>query len=333
MCILAYFIICFATPFNKFLKNRSIENQINYLSHILDQGYDNQLQSRYPEGKVFSNALLALSVIEYCDKNKDFKVENAEIVDKCLDRLLSKNALRIFPTDIKPTYGMFYNGWVNNVLVSYSKSQLFLFSNNQQKIIDTSQTIESELNSTQKDSIKILDSYTGSHYPADNLIGIVSLQDSITKHLWLDKIFSETLHPKKLINHAESDQSIARGSSSALIVYCLNKSRYPDIIQYQNKYKETFVDQYFGIQLVKENENGSNNSDFDSGPVIFGYGAAATIMNIKTQASIGDKKHSKITWAFFNTISIPLNFFYSKHYLFQQEPMYDLFMLWAAVEL
>lgn len=90
--------------------------------------------------------------------------------------------------------------------------------------------------------------------------------------------------------------------------------------------------QYCGLQLVKENENGSNDSDYDSGPVIFGYGAAATIMNIKTQASLGDK-NSTITWAFFNLISLPVNIFQSKYYLFQQEPMFDLFMLWSAVEM
>jgi hypothetical protein len=50
--ILAYLVICFATPFNKSLRNRSIGNQINYLSGILDEGYDDQLQARYPEGKV-----------------------------------------------------------------------------------------------------------------------------------------------------------------------------------------------------------------------------------------------------------------------------------------
>lgn len=330
--ILVYFIICFATPFNKSLRHRSIENQINYLANILDKGYDNQLQTRYPEGKVFSNALLALSIIEYCDKNKNIKTEYAVTVDKCIDRLLSKNALRIFPTDMDPTYGMFYNGWANHVLVSYIKSSLFPLSNNKQKILDSSQMIESRLISAQKDSIKLLDSYAGGHWPADNLIGIVSLKDSITKQLWLKKLSDETQHPKKLIYHGESDQTIARGSSSALITYCINKSRFPDIIEYHNKYKETFVDQYCGIQLVKENENGSNDSDYDSGPVIFGYGAAATIMNIKTQASLGTQ-NSKITWAFFNTISFPLNFFYSKNYLFKQEPMYDLFMLWAAVEM
>lgn len=217
--LLSYFLISLATPFNKSLRHRSIENQINYLSDILDEGYDNQLQSRYPEGKVFSNALLALSVIEFCDKNNIFKAEYSEAVDKCIDRLLSKNAIRIFPTDISPTYGMFYNGWVNHVLVSYSKSELFKKSIIHKKILETTQMIESRLINALKDSIRLLDSYSGSHWPADNLVGIISIQDSITKQLWIEKILSETDQPKKLINHVGDDQAIAKGSSSAMITY------------------------------------------------------------------------------------------------------------------
>jgi hypothetical protein len=55
-------------------------------------------------------------------------------------------------------------------------------------------------------------------------------------------------------------------------------------------------------------------------------------MNMKTQASLGNQ-NSKITWAFFNALSFPLNILQSKYYIFQQEPMFDLFMLWAAVEM
>ncbi len=330
--ILVYFIICFTTPFNKFLRHRSIENQITYLSQSLDQGYDNQLQLRYPEGKVFSNVLLALSIIDHYEKTKKFDSEYSKTVDKCIQRLLSENALKNFPDHINPPYGIFYNGWVNHVLVSYSKSSLFQFSEIRNEIHAASQSIETKLLSAQKDSIKLLDSYTGSHWPADNLIGIVSMQDSTIKQLWLEKILSSTDHPTKLINHAGDQQSIIRGSSSALVTYCLSKIPYPNIIQYNDTYKETFVDQYFGIQLGKENENGTNDSDYDSGPVIFGYGAAATIMNMKTQASLGDK-NSKITWAFLNSISLPISLFQSKYYLFKTEPMFDLFMLWAAVEI
>lgn len=102
--------------------------------------------------------------------------------------------------------------------------------------------------------------------------------------------------------------------------------------EYNNQFKKTFVSSFFGVQLVKENEDGSNKMDVDSGPVLFGYGASATIMNIKTQASFGSSK-AKITWAVMNMISLPFNFFDSKFYLLKQEPMFDLFMLWGCVEL
>ena len=150
--ILAYFVICFVTPFNKSLRHRSIENQINYLSHILDQGYDDQLQSRYPEGKVFSNALLALSIIEHCNKTDNVNSRYSKTVDKCIQRILSENSLKNFHAQINPPYGMFYNGWVNHVLVSYTRSSLFHFSEIQKEILASFQTIESRLIAAQKDS-------------------------------------------------------------------------------------------------------------------------------------------------------------------------------------
>ena len=92
--LLVYLLLCFTTPFNKYLRNRSIENQINYLSQILDQGYDDQLQSRFPEGKVFSNSLLALSIIEHCNKTENCNSVYAKTIDQCIQRLLSENSLK-----------------------------------------------------------------------------------------------------------------------------------------------------------------------------------------------------------------------------------------------
>ena len=107
---------------------------------------------------------------------------------------------------------------------------------------------------------------------------------------------------------------------------------YEQIEEYNNSFKNTFIDDYFGIQLVKENEDGSNSMDVDSGPVLFGYGASGTIMNIKTQASINNGE-SKRTWAAMNSISFPINIFGKKYYLLKKEPMFDIFMLWGSVEL
>ncbi len=330
--ILIYVFICFATPFNLFLRNRSIENQINYLSRILDRGYDDDLQLSYPEGKLFSNALLALSTIEYCDRNNEFHERFSLIVDKCIHRIQSEKALRIFNPEIDPKYGMFYNGWVNYVNKAYQGSPLFEYSSIQESVIGVSKVIEDRLLRTQIDSLRVLDTYLGSNWPADNLIGIMSLNEDSIKWRWIDTILNSTNHPSKLVHHSGSNKSEIRGSSSAMITFCLSELTVDGIKEYDNTFKEIFVDEYLGIQLVKEYEDGSNISDIDSGPVLFGYGASATIMNIKTQASLNSSR-ARLTWAAMNVISLPVNIFGKKYFMFKKEPMFDLFMLWGCVEL
>lgn len=330
--ILIYTLLCLITPHNKFLRTRSIDNQINYLSKIIDKGYDNELQRRFPEGKIFSNCLLALSTIEFCDRNEKASEKYAKIVDRCIQRIQSKKALSIFSANMKPAYGMFYNGWANFVYTSYQESKLFKFSEIADEIIQESNKIQEQLIETQDDSLRILDTYIGSNWPGDNLIGILSLSDDSLKDKWIEKLIETSNHQSGLINHAGSNLSAIRGSSSALVTYCLSKLQYEYREAYNDKFTDVFVDNYLGIQLVKENEDGSNDMDFDSGPVVFGYGASATIMNIKTQASFGNRK-ARTTWGAMNLISLPMNIFAKKYYLFQQEPMLDLFMLWGSTEL
>lgn len=330
--LLTYGFLCLSTPFIGFLKNRSIRNQINYLSSIIDEGYDDTLQNRFPEGKLFSNAILALSTIEFCNQNKEYDKKYAAIVDNCIRRIQSEKTSQIFNSNLSPKYGIFFNGWSNLVYSNYKSSPLFTFSELQINVKEASTIIEERINKTQTDSLRILDSYHEAKWPADNLIAITSMSNESLKKNWTKVLFEHSNHKSGLINHFDSDPSKIRGSSSAMITYCLGKSKFDNIKKYNELYKTIFIDEYLGVQLVKENEDGSNLMDVDSGPVVFGYGASATIMNIKTQASLGSNK-SKITWALMNTIALPINIFNKKYYLMKKEPMYDLFMLWGSTEL
>lgn len=298
----------------------------------MDKGYDDILQDRFPEGKIFSNALLALSTIEYCNQNQIFNEKYSEIVDNCIRRIQSKKATQTFSENMIPQYGMFYNGWSNLVYFTYKQSQLFEYSKIQNIVTQTSQEIEEKISKTQSDSLKILDTYFGTNWPADNMIGICSLNNNTLKAHWIQLLLNSTKNKSGLIHHVSSNVSEIRGSSSAMITYCLAQSSYKNVDQYNEMFHSKFVDEYLGVQLVKENENGSNEADVDSGPVVFGYGASATIMNIKTQASLRKQK-SRLTWAAINSLALPIHVFNKKYYLFKKEPMLDLFMLWASTEL
>jgi hypothetical protein len=223
---LAYVLLCLLTPFNKVLRNRSIGNQISYLSQILDKGYDDELQNRFPEGKLFSNSLLALSTIEYCEKYDVAHEQYSKIVDNCIKRIQSQRALEVFESNMNPKYGMFYNGWANYVYSSYKWSKLFNYSTIKENVIEQSDIIETRLISTQNDSLRILNTYSGLNWPADNFIGIISLRDKELQKRWVTKIFETAKHDSGLINHSGSDKSIIRGSSNAMITFCLSKIGY-----------------------------------------------------------------------------------------------------------
>ena len=327
--ILLYGFLCFITPFNKRLRDRSIKNQINYLSKLLDEGYDDVLQERFPEGKLFGNCLLALAVIEFCDKNEIENSNYADVVDNCIRRIDSAKAKENFDFNLRPELGMFYLGWSNLVYSDYKKSSLIEYSKVRNDVEKRSAEIESTLLTIQADSLRIIPSYQEANWPADNFIGISSVKNSDLKIKWIDLLFNTTRHPSGLIHHSGFDPYEIRGSSSAMITYCLKRAEYDGSEEYNELYKNRFVRTLMGMQLVLENENGSNDRDIDSGPVWFGYGASATIMNIKTQSLFGDS-NAKVTWAVMNLMGLPIQIFKRKSYLFKREPMLDLFMLWTC---
>lgn len=327
-----YTFLCLLTPFNNALLNRSIQNQINYLSIAMSNGSDDEIQNRFPEGKLFSNSLLALSIIEYCNQTKKFENKYSHIVDNCIKRIQSEKALDVFDPNLNPKYGIFYLGWANLVYSKYIQSDLIKLSKLNSNVVERSNEIETTILKTQKDSLRILNTYKESNWPADNLIGIASISDKELQTKWINLILSNTENQSGLIHHAGDQKNIVRGSSTSLITYCLNTIGFTDMKIYNEKFKNIFIDNYFGIELVREYENGSNQIDLDSGPIVFGYGASATIMNIKTQASLNNP-NAKITWAAINLISMPINIFKRKYLILKKEPMLDLFMLWASTGL
>lgn len=329
---LVYALTCLITPFVSVLRMRAIENQITYLSELLDNGYDNTLQERFPEGKMFSNAILALSIIEYSDHYKIPSEYYATIVDKCVIRILSNKAQESFDETMIPEYGMFYNGWALLVINTYTASSLSKLSEIKEVLTKESLLIEQRLLRAQSDSLRILESYSGLNWPADNLIGLTSLKNKDLQKDWLEVILKTTQDPDGLIHHTGFNPFEARGSSSAMITYCLGKISPNLAKEYNESYRNNFIDSFLGADLVLEHKDRSSSMDIDTGPVILGYGASATVMNVKTQGSLG-QYNAKFSWAFMNLFGLPVNLLGHKYYLLKQEPMLDLFLLWGAVEL
>lgn len=328
---MVYVLCALATPYVPTLHKRSIENQINYLNRQLVSGMDNDLQIRFPEGFVFANALFALSVLEYSEIVNKNDALYATYLDRTTNRLLSDRAKRSFSKDLELPYGAFYSGWTNLVLHKYRNSRLLDYSKIKDEVITANDSLEQLMLKAQVDSIHPIDSYFGSVWPGDNLACIASLPysaDDLQKD-WYASLQENSTCDSMLLDHFLRSSCELRGSSQALCHYFLSTIDREQAINSNERYRALFVEQVFGVELVKEYQ-GEGYMDVDSGPIVFGYGAVATIMNTKTQSSLQQGNY-RWTWAWLNLAGVTVNLFGSKYYLAKKEPMFDLFMLWCSV--
>ena len=329
---LLYFTFTLITPYSSFLRTRSIENQITYIHKRLELGDDNVLQRRYPEGKIFSNAIFALSAIQYFDDSN--KEKAAIIIDKCIKRLLSERSKRTFDDSLNPKFGAFYNGWINIVLKTYKQSSIYPQSGIQDLVESNYHQLSNRIIDSVADSLTYMETYSGGIWPADNLVCIASLSDELDsfKIEWVNTLLYKTETSSGLFYHVNSKKEEIRGSSQALSLYFLHQI-HPTLAKRENEvFKKLLINKVMGIQFVHEHlQPSTKGMDIDSGPVLFTYGSVATIMNTKTQAAF--RQDSKLTWGFLNMLGLPISTFRYKYYLFKQELMFDIFMLWCSVEI
>lgn len=328
--VLLYAMLALVTPYSSYLLRRSVEHQINYLNTALSSGQDDVLQQRYPEGKIFSNALLALSVVEYSDNTGRTSDYYAEIVDACISRIFSDEALSNFDPNLEVPYGIFFNGWASFVSKTYAKSTLFEHSKIPKFVQNQGDVVMDRILEAIKSSTCLLPSYGSSVWPADNIVAATTLTIDSLRSNWISCIYAASDSPYQLINHSSDQKVIVRGSSSALMLYFLLLLDIEADESHDLAFQRAFVDNYGGLQLVAEFPDRTGNSDYDSGPLFLGYGTAATIMNIKLQ-SVLRPRDAKMTWAIMNMVALPINMRQRKFFLGKKEPMLDLFLLWSSV--
>lgn len=314
---------------NDFLLKKSIDHQINYLGRKIHD-LSKEAQNRFPEGRLFTNLLFALSLIDYSNKSdySDFA-----LIEKLIEDCTSDDAKVNFGCQRTIQYGAFYNGWINYTLKQYIESSLFQKSNNSEKILQYRAEFEHRIITSQCDSVQVLETYEYSICPSDNIVCIASLDDRYNdmKMSWIEQFY--TCSQKGMITHegfGENAQLI-RGSSQALMHFFLYEIDSQAFNRTIRKYRNQFVNQRFGIEWVKEYIDGKGDSDVDSGPIIMGYGSVATIMNSKLSLRTIDN-HSRMTLGILNMLGMPIHIFGQKYFLAGHEPMYDIFFLWNAVE-
>ncbi len=333
LLILVYCLAGLSLPYSQKRLSNICYKQANYLGGALAQGLDYKLQNQYPEGYIFSHSLLALSLIELHQKDsKRFKQHHQRSLKNSITKLIAEEAKQTFSEDLTLPYGAFYNGWTNLVLKKFLSSTLSYEFTNRQKYLDKHHQLSQRIKQALKTDT-LLESYHESYWPADNLACITSLTEEEAEEfydVWLNHL---KLGEASLIPH-DLQQKEIRGSSQALSLYFLSEIQQDSSLFAMNAlFKTQFEKRVLGIHFIRENQDQSNKMDVDSGPVIWGIGSVATLMNVRAQSCMSVNSGPTFTYGFLNLLGVPITGFKSKYYLFKQAPMFDLFMLWVGVSL
>ncbi len=314
------------------------------LKKPMHEGAAHQMQSVYPEGYVFMNAIYALAWCEAVrggGPDQAARQEAASELQWALQALESEAARQIFRPDLRPlAYGAYYRGWtayVQGKYISMMPEDTLVANAFKHNCADIAMAIRVH-------QTPWLDSYEGMAWPADNVVCLaaLALHDQLftpafaaERTTWLQRIQQATEPATGLIPHYADAATGGilegpRGSSQALI-----QSFLPDIdpgfskSQYL-RYREHFLTWRMGLPGFREYPIGhSGGGDIDSGPVIANVGGVATIVGLKAALLNNDCRVEVPLWATLEGLLFSNDATTGKTYLMGALPMVDVFMAWG----
>ena len=325
--------------------NADVLNKLRFLETGMHQGEADRMQTYFPEGFVFMNALYGLSwceVAKVAGHSSGLYREAHNEIRFSYSEINSDKGKKIFEKYMPIPYGVFYSGW-NNYLLGKKLSienETERDSNEVNLYHEQSDAIAAAL---QNPETPFPESYQYAAWPSDVMVAVASL--ALEKEIgqpvhrkiidkWLSDIKTR-LDTNGLIPHSVfytdgKPKNLAEGNSQSLILNFLYDIDSSFARQQFNIYKSKFLTTRFGLPAIRQFPDGVDGSgDIDSGPVIFGIGGAASIVGLRTMTIFGEQKtavglrNSIEAFGFSSTSNG------EKKYLFGKMPMADAFIVWA----
>lgn len=331
-------------------RNEDVYEQLRFLKQALRSGAADDMQELFPEGHLFLHALyglIAADLTSAADANGvityDDLPEGAVLRELgwACDEINSAKGKQVFPADLPLSYGVFYRGWQNYLLVQQLKHQ----NNPRQNIDDFLRNADEIAAAFNHAPSAWLESYAASAWPADNVVAIASLaaydrhfdttRFAATISTWLEQVKQQLDPATGLIPHATDPDTGAiregaRGSSQSLIQSFLPEIDPAFAAEQYALYREHFLAHRLGRAGIREYPKGQEGSgDVDSGPVIWAIGGAASVVGQRAAAMNGDGALFADLKGSLQAFGFAYSWQGKKRYLFGQLPMADAFIGWS----
>ncbi|MBC7865010.1 MAG: hypothetical protein IAF38_18695 [Bacteroidia bacterium] len=325
--------------------NVDVLYQLRFLKTEMHKGAADEMQSYFPEGFIFMNALYGLSwseLVKKIDKDSELFKEAHKEIQFSYNEINSEKGTRIFPRQLELPYGAFYIGWNNYLLgkklaiekpEDRDSSEIKLYEASCARISDVIDSSASPYP----------ESYAGFSWPADVSVCIACLanHDKIFQQKyssaikqWIQKV-KRLADPDGLMPHSFDPATLqvkenARGCSQSLIQNFLFEIDSTFGKEQFTTYKKLFLDARVGLPGIREYKKGNESEgDVDSGPVIFGIGGSASIVGLRAMGLMKENETAIGLRNSIETFGFSLESEKQKKYLFGELPMADAFICWA----
>ncbi len=325
---------------------KDIVPQLRFLGKSLRQGSGEAMQGLFPEGYFFSHALYGLSWVEVGLRTPDGSDLHTQALAEsawALERLDSKAGRAAFSPTLDPPYGVFYVGWSNWL----RGGRLMLQAPEERDPAEVARfqaDCQALATAFDQSDTPFLSAYPGQAWPVDSVVAAATLrlhdalfpaQFSDTLEHWLDaaqmrRAAYTGLLPHRADPHSGQPLSGARGSSQSIIARFLIEVD-PDWGRSQYlQFRQEFVRPFLGAPGVLEYPAGVNGrGDVDSGPLVMGFSASATVVTLGAAQVQGDREVGDTLLRAAEAVGLPLRLGDAKRYAFGLMPVGDAFLVWA----
>lgn len=318
---------------------RSTRVALAQLAHLRPEleAKANAMQEWFPEGRVFTLALYGLAWVDVGRGASDGALRARALKEARWALALAeapRSRIGYGPASGLP-HGMFYEGWT-----AHLRAGTLHLGGGAARDTAFRATCE-RLDTAFRNGGPFLDSYEGLAWPADNAVGAAALRSCGTL---LDPRYTQTARAwlRSALRHADPATGLLphdaaspqpRGESVALMIRFIHEID-PAVAAAQYAGMErTFATRFAGLlPAVREYPHGvRGQGDVDSGPVILGVSAPASVVGIAAARMTGHHRAAADLRASPEVLGVPLQWGGRRSYAFGKLPVGDAFLAWSSV--
>lgn len=312
---------------------------LRHLDAALADGAATRMQGLFPEGFVFTHALVGLSWARVAQTDPGLRDEALGGARASLVAIRSDEGREPFAADQSPPGGAFHAGWS-----AYLAGQIVAESR------DSSEARAFEADCERLAAALVATpfppSYPGSAWPADASVGVaaLALHDRLfaprygpTVQKWVRDVRARLDPETGLVSHAAdaatgAPRGGARGESVVLTLRFLAEIAPAFAREQYDLFRERFVTTRLGLPVVLAYPAGHRGAaDMDSGPVIWGVGLPATVVGLGAARAAGDAALAGPLDRELEALGMPVAWNGRRAYGFGALPVGEAFLVWARL--